>query len=195
MYLTPPLPAVAPTACSSGDVALTGTFGTADVATSGISSLFIGGVTSAVTVNLAGISDLYLLPASGDVSITGRCVCVGGVGWRMGWVGVKARESKHVAAVQAAGKMPATPLAAALAAALTAQLTLPPPLCCSASGISTVHYSQGQCAVQSGFLLSSPCQQDSSASLQAPTPSWTEGLTVVGDSSCAVSECCWGGVG
>lgn len=38
---------------------------------------------------------------------------------------------------------------------------------CSASGISTVHYSgNAQCSVSSAFLLSSPCQQSSNVGLQ-----------------------------
>jgi hypothetical protein len=51
-----------------------------------------------------------------------------------------------------------------------------------------VQYSQGQCAVQSAFLFTSPCEQTSSISLQIPVPSWTQGLTAVGSFSCGVGE-------
>jgi hypothetical protein len=59
---------------------------------------------------------------------------------------------------------------------------------CRASGISNVVYSQGQCSVQSAFLLTSPCQQSGSISLQVPTPAWTQGLTAIGTFSCGAGE-------
>ena len=59
----------------------------------------------------------------------------------------------------------------------------------SASGISTIRYSQGQCNVQSAFLLSSPCQQTNGITLQVPTPTWTQGLSAFGSFSCALGKC------
>ncbi|KAL4440661.1 hypothetical protein ABPG77_000370 [Micractinium sp. CCAP 211/92] len=57
-----------------------------------------------------------------------------------------------------------------------------------ADGISNIFYDQGQCSVQSSFLLTSPCMQSSSISVaqSVPTPSWTQGQTAVGAFSCAV---------
>lgn len=47
---------------------------------------------------------------------------------------------------------------------------------CRADGISNVFYTQGQCSVQSAFLLTSPCQQSGSISVaqSVPTPTWTQ---------------------
>ncbi|KAL4457556.1 hypothetical protein ABPG75_012421 [Micractinium tetrahymenae] len=57
-----------------------------------------------------------------------------------------------------------------------------------ADGISNIFYDQGQCSVQSSFLLTSPCQQSSSISVaqSVPSPTWTQGQTAVGAFSCAV---------
>ncbi|KAI3436574.1 hypothetical protein D9Q98_005990 [Chlorella vulgaris] len=114
---------------STGDVVLTGSYRTVTVSSSGISSLYVGGVTESADLQLSGISNVYVQPASDSVTIGG-----------------------------------------------------------TASGISTVQYSQGQCAVQSAFLFTSPCEQTSSISLQMPVPSWTQGLTAVGSFSCGVAE-------
>lgn len=55
-----------------GQVVLMGTFGATDVTTSGISTVSISGVTDSVTVDLGGISDVFLEPASDSMRITGR---------------------------------------------------------------------------------------------------------------------------
>ncbi len=89
---------------------------------------------------------------------------------------------------------PSLHFAAAALPAATLVHTCPSNICsrphyCRSSGIATVYYSQGQCSVQSGFLLSTACQQSGSIQLQAPTPQWTQGLQAVGNFSCAGGEC------
>ncbi len=51
-----------------------GSFDTVTVSTSGISSVYVSGVTQTVNVELGGISNLYLQPASQDAQIRGRWV-------------------------------------------------------------------------------------------------------------------------
>ena len=66
---------------SSGEAVLTGAFGAADVAASGISTVFVSGVNGSVLVDLSGVSTLFLQPTTPSVSIAGRqAVC--------GWGGV-----------------------------------------------------------------------------------------------------------
>lgn len=59
----------------NGPVVLSGSFGALDVATvNGISTVFLDEVRDRVTLDLSGISNVYVTPASGTTQIGGRCV-------------------------------------------------------------------------------------------------------------------------
>lgn len=55
----------------------------------------------------------------------------------------------------------------------------------SASGISSVQYSAGTCAVSSGFALTQTCQAVPATVFQIAEPSWSQGLHVSGNFTCA----------
>ena len=75
--------------CSSGEVVATGSFQTADVVTSGISTVYLSGVSQAVNLELGGVTDLYLQPASDSVQITGRWA------WGRMWLQWEAAVAEH----------------------------------------------------------------------------------------------------
>jgi hypothetical protein len=160
--------------CSSGEVVATGSFQTADVATSGISTVYLSGVSQAVNLELGGITDLYLQPAYDSVQINGR--------WAVRY---------YIAAMRPEPTAHSDGIASKVTCACSSScIAHPPNRPCRATGISTIRYTHGQCNVQSAFLLSSPCQQSNGITLQVPTPTWTQGLSAFGSFSCALGKYC-----